>query len=165
LLQEGTAVRDRSSFDIQDQGISSGLLVLRVVVGLVFFMHGWQKLIDNGIGATQQGFDAMGAPLPGITAVIVTFVELIGGAMLIAGFLTRIVGILLTINMVAAMLIVHVENGFFAANGGYELVFLLAGGALALVIAGPGAYSADAMVGLPGVVRSDVVGTRLAGRR
>ena len=158
-------MRDRSSMDSQDQAVASGLLVLRVVVGLVFFMHGWQKLVDNGIGATQQGFNAMGAPLPDITAVIVTFLELVGGAMLIAGVLTRIVGILLVVNMIAAMAIVHVENGFFAANGGYELVFLLAGGALALVIAGPGAYSADKMVGMPGLMRTDVVGKPLASRR
>ena len=158
-------MRDRSSMDSQDQAVASGLLVLRVVVGLVFFMHGWQKLVDNGISATQQGFNAMGAPLPDITAVIVTLLELVGGAMLIAGVLTRIVGILLVVNMIAAMVIVHVENGFFAANGGYELVFLLAGGALALVIAGPGAYSADKMVGMPGLMRTDVVGKPLASRR
>ncbi|HVL25946.1 MAG TPA: DoxX family protein [Thermomicrobiales bacterium] len=159
-------MRDRSSsLDTQDPGVSSGLLVLRVVVGLVFFMHGWQKLVDNGISATQQGFDGMGVMLPDITAVIVTFVELIGGAMLIAGFLTRIAGVLLVIDMIAALFIVHVENGFFAANGGFELVFLLAGGALALVIAGPGAYSADAMVGFPGLARNEVIGTRLAARR
>jgi putative oxidoreductase len=146
-------------------GISSGLLVLRVVVGFVFFMHGWQKLVDNGISATQQGFDGMGVPLPDITAVLVTFVELVGGTMLIAGFLTRIAGVLLIADMISAMFIVHVENGFFVTNGGYELVFLLAGGALALAIAGPGTYSADVMVGIPTLVRSDVVGTRLAGRR
>lgn len=130
--------------------VSSGLLVLRVVAGLVFFMHGWQKLIDNGISATQTGFDAMGAPMPEITAVIVTFVELIGGAMLILGLLTRLVGLLLVIDMASAFFIVHVENGFFISNGGFELVFLLGGAALALVIAGPGRYSADAALGIPG---------------
>jgi putative oxidoreductase len=158
-------MRDRSSRDARDMGISSGLLVLRVVVGLVFFMHGWQKLVDNGIGATQQDFDGMGVPLPDITAVIVTFVELIGGTMLIAGLLTRIVGLVLIIDMISAMFIVHVKYGIFVSNGGYELVFLLAGGALSLVIAGPGTYSADALIGLPGLVRHDVAGARLAGRR
>lgn len=130
--------------------VSSGLLMLRVITGLVFFMHGWQKLFDNGISQTQTAFDAMGAPLPDITAVIVTFLELIGGAMLIFGLLTRIVGVLLIIDMVAALFIVHFENGFFVSNNGFELVLLLAGATLALVIAGPGAFSADEAMGLPG---------------
>jgi putative oxidoreductase len=136
--------------DREDGAIDSGLLLLRVATGLVFFMHGWQKLIDQGISATQSGFDMMGAPLPDVTAVIVTFVELIGGAFLIAGALTRIVGVLLAIDMAGAFFIVHVENGFFASNGGFELVLLLGLAALSLVIAGPGRYSVDAMLGLTG---------------
>lgn len=159
-------MRDQPSLAPQEPAVSSALLVLRIVAGIVFFMHGWQKLVDDGISATQQGFDGMGAPLPDITAVIVTFVELVGGTMLIAGALTRIVAILLVIDMVSAMVIVHIENGIFVTNGGYELVFLLAGISLALGIAGPGAYSADAISGLPGF--SGLTGTvrsPLAGRR
>jgi len=128
--------------------VDAGLLVLRVVAGLVFFMHGYQKLFDNGISATQDGFDMMGAPLPNITAVIVTFLELAGGIALVAGVATRIVAALLAIDMVAAYAIVHQENGFFAANGGFELVLLLAGAAVALVLTGAGAYSVDAALGL-----------------
>lgn len=138
-----------------DAPVSSGLLLLRIVTGLVFFMHGWQKLVDDGMGTTQDNFDAMGAPMPNITAPIVTFVELVGGVMLMLGALTAIVGILLVIDMVAAFFIVHVENGFFVSAGGFELVFLLGGAALALVIAGPGSYSADAMIGLPGMRKID----------
>lgn len=136
--------------DREDGAIDSGLLLLRVATGLVFFMHGWQKLIDQGISATQSGFDMMGAPLPDVTAVIVTFVELIGGTFLIVGALTRIVGVLLAIDMAGAFFIVHVENGFFVSNGGFELVLLLGLAALSLVIAGPGRYSVDAMLGLTG---------------
>lgn len=162
-------MRNRTSIPGQDPAIASALLVLRVVAGLVFFMHGWQKLVDNGIGATQQGFDAMGAPLPDITAVIVTFVELVGGSMLILGVLTltRLVAVLLVIDTIAAMFIVHIENGIFAANGGYALVFLLAGASLALVIAGSGAYSVDAMSGVPALTsltRSNVGGRRQLAR-
>lgn len=127
-----------------------GLLALRVVTGLVFFMHGYQKLFDSGIAATQAGFNAMGAPLPDITAVIVTFVELIGGLALMAGILTPIVGALLAIDMVGAFFITHVENGFFAANGGFELVLILGAAAFALVLTGPGSFALDSLVSLPG---------------
>lgn len=138
-----------------DAPVSSGLLVLRVVTGLVFFMHGWQKLFDDGISATRDGFDAMGVPLPAVTAPLVTFLELIGGLMLMVGALTAIVGILLVVDMTAAFFIVHVEHGFFVANNGFEFVLLLGSAALALVIAGPGSYSVDAMLGLPGMSKVD----------
>ena len=129
--------------------IDAGLLVLRIVAGVVFFMHGYQKLFDNGISATQTGFDMMGAPLPDVTAVIVTFLELVGGIALIAGVMTRVVAALLAVDMVAAFAIVHQENGFFAANGGFELVLLLAGVAVTLVVTGAGAYAFDAVLALP----------------
>lgn len=129
--------------------IDAGLLILRVVAGVVFFMHGYQKLFDNGISATQTGFDMMGAPLPDVTAVIVTFLELVGGVALIAGVMTRVVAALLAVDMVAAFAIVHQENGFFAANGGFELVLLLAGVAVTLVVTGAGAYALDAVLALP----------------
>jgi putative oxidoreductase len=64
-------------------------------------------LFDNGRSATQGGFNAMGAPLPDITAVIVTFLELIGGLALILGVLTPIVGALLAIDMLGAFFITH----------------------------------------------------------
>lgn len=130
---------------IQQATVDAGLLVMRVVAGLVFFMHGYQKLFDNGLSATRAGFDGMGAPLPDITAVLVTFLELAGGLALIAGVLTRIVGLLLAVDMIAAFAIVHQENGFFAANGGFELVFLLAGTAIALALTGPGTYAIDSL--------------------
>lgn len=139
-FSEGTGM-SRGSVDL-------ALLVARVVAGLVFFMHGYQKLFDNGIPATQTAFDGMGAPMPDITAVIVAFLELIGGVALIAGALTRSFAVLLAIDMAAAFFIVHVENGFFAINGGFELVLLLAATATALTLAGAGAFSVDAMFGL-----------------
>lgn len=128
--------------------VSLGLLLIRVVTGIVFFMHGYQKLVDNGISATQQGFDMMGAPLPDITAVIVTFVELVGGAALILGAFTAVTGLILAVDMLAALFIVHIDAGFFAMNGGFELVLLLGSVALGIAIAGPGQYSVDALTNL-----------------
>ncbi|MGC4189993.1 MAG: DoxX family protein [Thermomicrobiales bacterium] len=136
----------------QDEGLfpsaSLGLLMIRVVTGIVFFMHGYQKLVDNGISATQQGFDMMGVPLPDLTAIVVTFVELIGGAALIVGAFTPIVGLILAVDMLSALFIVHIDAGFFAMNGGFELVMVLGAMALGVAIAGPGRYSIDAATSL-----------------
>lgn len=128
--------------------VGLGLLLIRVVTGIVFFMHGYQKLVDNGISATQQGFDMMGVPLPDVTAVVVTFVELIGGAALILGAFTAIVGLVLAVDMLSALVIVHIDAGFFAMNGGLELVLLLGAVALGLALTGPGPYSVDAATNL-----------------
>ena len=136
-----------------DNAISSGLLVLRIVTGIAFFMHGWQKLVDYGLSATQGSFEAMGVPMAETAAVVATFIELVGGAMLIAGVLTRIVGLVLAIEMAAALFTVHLGNGFFIGTNGIELVLVLGGAALALAITGPGRYAVDAFIPAPGASR------------
>jgi putative oxidoreductase len=130
-------------------GIDLGLLVLRVVTGLVFFLHGWQKLFDNGLAATEAGFEFMGAPVPAVTSVLVTFLELIGGAALIVGAFTRIAALLLALDMLGAIFIFHIDFGFFVENGGIELVLVLAAATIALIFTGGGRYSADEAMDLP----------------
>lgn len=125
------------------------MLVLRVVTGLVFFIHGWQKLFDNGLAATEAGFEFMGAPVPAVTSVLVTFLELIGGAALIVGAFTRIAALLLALDMLGAIFIFHIDFGFFIENGGIELVLVLAAATIALIFTGPGRYSADEAMDLP----------------
>jgi putative oxidoreductase len=129
--------------------IDLGLLVLRVVTGLVFFLHGWQKLFDNGLAATEAGFEFMGAPVSAVTSVLVTFLELIGGAALIVGAFTRIAALLLALDMLGAIFIFHIDFGFFVENGGIELVLVLAAATIALIFTGGGRYSADEAMDLP----------------
>lgn len=128
------------------RGVDLGLLLARLGLGVVMFVHGWQKVVTNGLGATTDGFRGMGAPLPEVSAVFASFVELIGGALLIAGIGVRIVGVLMVVDMVGAIFIVHAENGFFATNGGYEFVLLLAVVAGALALTGGGRYSVDRFI-------------------
>jgi len=120
-----------------------GMLPLRVVVGLVFVMHGGQKLFVWGLSGTTGGMTQMGIPLPGLAAVVVTFVEILGGLAIITGLFTRWAGALLAIDMTVAILKVRLGAGFI---GGYELELTLLGAALTLAAVGPGGVSVDRLL-------------------
>lgn len=122
------------------------LLALRIVAGLVFTAHGAQKLFVYGIAGVQGAFTSMGAPLPFITGPFIAGLEFFGGIALVVGLLTRLVALGLVADMLGAILLVHFANGFFAPKG-YEFVFTLMGASLALLVAGAGGYSVDAIVG------------------
>lgn len=126
-------------------GTSFGLLVLRVGLGIVFAMHGWQKLFQMGIPGVAGFFGMLGVPAPEMAAVVVSLVELVGGMALVIGLFTRWVAIPLAIDMLVAALLVHIWGGFFAPNG-VEMVLLPLAASIALVLAGPGALAVD---GLP----------------
>ncbi len=121
------------------------LLVGRLALGAVMIAHGWQKLDQGGLGGTADGFDAMGIPLAGAAALFAIAIEIGGGALLLLGALTPVVGVLWALNMAGAWWFVH-RDAFFAGEGGYELVMVL--GALGLVLAGTGAgrLSVDALL-------------------
>ncbi|AOW94268.1 hypothetical protein BFN03_01715 [Rhodococcus sp. WMMA185] len=123
------------------------LLIARIGLGVVFIAHGWQKFFDNGVQATQDGFAAMGVPLPEVSAVAAAAIELVGGAALLVGVLTPIAGILLFLVMLGAMMLVHVENGVFVTDGGYELVVALGVGSLLIAAIGAGRISIDGLLG------------------
>ena len=123
---------------------SLGLLVLRVVVGAVFAAHGAQKIFEYTLPGTIGSFAGMGIPLPEIAAPVVAFVELIGGILLIAGLLTRPVGILLAVDMAVALVAVHLPAGLWVGEGGFEFVAVLGVVALALAFTGAGRFSLDA---------------------
>lgn len=123
------------------------LLVARIVVGVVFMAHGWQKIGQNGIAATAQGFSGMGIPKAQIAAPAVAYSELIGGALLVLGALTPVAGVVLAVVMLVAALVVHLPAGLFVQQGGWELVAVLGAAALALGLGGPGRYSLDHAAG------------------
>ena len=124
---------------------SIGLAVLRVVTGAIFMAHGLPKLGlmgDGSLAATTESFDSVGIPLPAISALIVGIVEAVGGALLIAGLMTRVVTATQTIAMLVAVLAVHLPNGF-AGPGGYQWALLLGAAAFCLMLEGAGKYSVD----------------------
>ena len=122
-------------------------LVARIGLGVIFIAHGWQKFDTNGLDATKAGFEGMGIPLPEISAYFATFVELVGGAALLLGIFTPIVGILLFLNMLGAFVFVHYDKGVFVGENGYELVVALGVGALVLAAIGAGRISLDNVLG------------------
>jgi putative oxidoreductase len=123
------------------------LLAARIGLGVVLAAHGWQKFHDNGLAGTAAGFGKMGVPAPTASAYFATFVELVGGAALILGAFTGLVGLLAFLDMLGAFLLVHVTNGVFVGEGGYELVVAIGAGALLLAVFGAGAFSVDGVIG------------------
>ena len=120
-----------------------GLTVLRVVLGFLFAAHGWQKFYEWTIGGTQAAFGDMGIPLAQAAAPIVATLELAGGIALIIGVLVRPIAALLTLNMLGALLLVHVSGGIFVETGGFELVLILGAASVAVALLGPGRVSVD----------------------
>jgi putative oxidoreductase len=121
-------------------------LFARVLIGVVMFAHGYQKLVINGIGRTTEGFENLSIPLAIVSASFVTVVEFAGSVLLILGALTSIMCGLQLVIMVGAAVFVHGANGIFIANGGWELVGVIGAGLVALAAVGPGRYSIDQFI-------------------
>ena len=127
------------------RAVDAALAIVRIATAVIFIAHGWQKFFQYGIAGVTQGFTQMGIPLPGISAPLVAGLELVGGTLLLVGLLTRPIALLLAIDMLVAMVLVHLKNGFFLPNG-FEFTFILLATSLALALTGAGAYSLDALI-------------------
>lgn len=123
------------------------LLVARVALGVVLVAHGLQKFLTFGLAGTSASFEKMGIPAAPVAAGYAAVVELVGGALLIAGAATAIVGVLVALDMAGAFVFVHAANGVFVDGGGWELVALILVLALTLGAVGAGRWSVDALVG------------------
>ena len=122
-----------------------GLAILRIVLGIAMLVHGWSKL-SGGVGGVAGFFGSLGIPAPGFIAWAVTIVELVGGILLVVGFLTQIAGILIAIDMLGAILFAYLLSGaLFIENGAitWETEAVFAAAALCIALSGPGAWSVD----------------------
>jgi putative oxidoreductase len=115
-----------------------GITVVRLVMGLILFLAGWQKW-SAGMSAVAENFAKMGMPAPGLSGPFILILELVGGALLILGIASRWLGLLFAIQFVVATFFVKLPLGFNAAR--LDLM-LLAGGIL-LFLAGPGRAAVD----------------------
>jgi putative oxidoreductase len=128
--------------------VEYGLLLLRLVVGLLFAGHGAQKLFGWFGGGGPQGtaafFSSLGYRAPALMALVAGLSELGGGLLLATGLLTPLASFLLATVMLNAIATVVWPKGFF---GGYEFELTLATVAIALAATGPGEISLDDAIG------------------
>jgi putative oxidoreductase len=122
------------------------LVLARVVLGTVFIAHGWQKVDTFGLDGTAAAFAQMSVPFPEASAAVAAVIELGGGALLLLGLLTPVAAVLLAAQMAGAYWFAHRGAGVLSAEGGWELVAVLAVGALVVGAAGPGRISLDRLV-------------------
>jgi putative oxidoreductase len=119
------------------------LLIARIVVGIVFFVNGWEKFMD--VHGTTAYFKSAHVPSPGVSTIVIATLETVGGVALALGLLLPVFGTLLMLDMLGAIVFVHAKNGFWVSKDGYEFVMTLAAASLALAFSGGGALAVDSL--------------------
>jgi len=132
------------------------LAVSRVLLGVVFFAHGAQKLLGwfsgPGFSGTISGFQKMQMPVA--VALFAIAVEFFGGLCLLFGLLSRVAALAIIVEMVGAVLTFHIQFGFFMnwfgnrKGEGFEYHLIAIAGAFLIMVQGAGALSIDHMVHL-----------------
>ena len=124
-----------------------GLTVLRIFVGIIFAAHGSQKLFGwfggGGLAGTAQWMESIGLAPGTLMAALAGGTEFLGGLALIVGLLVRPAALGLTFTLLVAIFSVHIHNGLFMANNGYEFALALLGGTIAVLFEGAGKVSLD----------------------
>jgi putative oxidoreductase len=132
--------------------IDVGILIVRLAVGLTFAAHGAQKVFGWWAGPGFTGWTGamtrMGLRPAPLWAALSAGVELIGGLLVVVGFLTPIASALVVAQSLYIVLRVHLPKGFWNKNGGIEFPLQLLAGALLIAVGGPGAIAIDDALGL-----------------
>jgi putative oxidoreductase len=136
------------------QTLSVGLLLVRIVVGLIMAGHGAQKLFGwfGGYGVRKTGelFAQLGFQPGTAFAAAASLSEIVSGLLVTFGFLGPVGPALMIAVMIVAGITVHWGHGLFAQNGGIELPLLYTAAAFALALTGYGQYSLDNALGIAG---------------
>lgn len=122
------------------------LLLLRAVLGVVFVARGYQRWFGVGMARSSDELAAAGVPQPRLSAYLAGTVELIAGTFLIIGLLATIAAGLLLVLSLASAYFVHLDHGFFVANGGVEYALVLAAALFMVVVFGSGRASLDGVL-------------------
>jgi putative oxidoreductase len=132
--------------------VALGLLILRLVIGLTVAGHGAQKLFGwfggPGMSKWTQSVERLRIRPAQPWAWVAALSEFGGGLLLALGLLSPLGSLAIVGTMLVAIATVHLSKGFWVAKGGYEFNLAIIGGAVALALTGPGAYSLDNALGL-----------------
>lgn len=124
-----------------------GLLIIRLVIGVLFIGHGAQKLFGwfggHGLKGTGGWFDSIGMKPGVMMALSAGLAELIGGILFASGFLTPLAALMIAGTMIMAIVKVHGPNGLWATSNGYEYNLTLISVAIGIALIGPGRYALD----------------------
>lgn len=133
-------------------------LILRLIIGYGFMVHGWAKLSNSSAGF-EKLLTQTGVPFPHITSWIVPLAEMLGGLAIFSGFFIRITAIPLIFTMLVAMFTIQINYGFSSVKTigltphgplfgppGYEINLLYIAGLISLMLTGAGIFSIDGVI-------------------
>ncbi len=131
--------------------MDTGLLIIRLIIGLTFAAHGTQKLFGwfggHGIVGTGGWFESIGMKPGKALAITAGLAELIGGLLFAGGVFLWIAALLIIGSMLVAIVKVHGANGYWVTQNGYEYNMALIVIALGVAMIGAGDYSLAALIG------------------
>jgi len=127
-------------------------LVPRLAAGVIYTAHGSQKLFGwfggYGLDGTAGWMDSIGLEPGYVLALMAGSAEFFGGLFLMLGLLVRPSALVLAVTMVVAIVTVHLGNGLFMSNNGYEFALALLAISLGLAVRGAGSLSLDRKIQL-----------------
>src|SRR4030081_3392550 len=143
---------DRPGRYLEAMSIAFGLLILRLVIGMMMAAHGAQKLFGwwggPGMSTWIQSVKRLRIRPARPWAWIAALSEFGGGLLLALGFLSPLGSLAIAGAMLVAIATVHLPRGFWVTKGGYEFNLALIVAVAVLALTGPGAYSLDAALGI-----------------
>lgn len=135
-----------------------GPLILRLVIGYGFIVHGWAKL-SKGPAGFEKLLTQTGVPLPHFSSWMAPLVEIFGGLAMMLGFFTSIAAVPLIFTMLVAMFTIQINYGFSSVKTigltpegplfgppGYEINLLYIAGLISIIFSGPGIFSVDSLL-------------------
>lgn len=126
---------------------NNAIALTRIVIGLVFAMHGSQKLFGlfggGGLEGTAGYMASLGLEPSYLMALLAGSGEFFGGLLLLLGLFARPAAIATAAVSLVALFTVHISNGFFMSNNGFEYILVLLATSISIVYAGAGSFSLD----------------------
>jgi putative oxidoreductase len=129
--------------------VNSSYFILRVVIGMALFFHGSQKVFKwfDGMGLDSWSKYLSKYNIPEQTSKLIALFEVIVGLLLITGAFTKFAALSAIVFMIFAVVLSHLDKGYFSTKGGYEYQLLIIAALLFIYFSGGGEYSIDKLIG------------------